>query len=310
MTQKRKHNQIRRAISLFLAIVTLIGAFSVLALPTSAANYSTNYSSYNQPEDNDYARRGAKGSGTVKDEIKWIQAALNYLIKYRGLNASYLDVDGSFGPATEKATKAYQKAYGLSADGSFGPASIQKMKQVLSGGTVKYNLVWPVKGLTTGGITGKYGYDGGSAHYRPLGTTNQRIHSGIDIANGKIGSKILATAAGEVVLSGYSDARGNYVVIYHSDLNISSLYEHLKSGSITVKKGDKVYAGQEIAQLGNTGRYKNDSGKWVGYSAHLHFGLMYGKATYVDYDVWKVNKSTNSFSPDPRYNSNVSYTFK
>ena len=132
MTQKRKHNQIKRVISLFLALITLVGTVSVLALPTSAANYSTNYSSYNQPEDNDYARRGAKGSGTVKDEIKWIQAALNYLIKYRGLNASYLDVDGSFGPATEKATKAYQKAYGLSVDGSFGPASIKKMKQVLS----------------------------------------------------------------------------------------------------------------------------------------------------------------------------------
>ena len=144
MTQTRKNNQIKRIVSLFLTIVTLVGALSVLALPASAANYSTNYSVYNEPENNDFARRGAKGSGTVKDEIKWMQAAINYLIKNRGLNTPYLDVDGSFGAATEKATKAFQAAYGLSVDGSFGPNSISKMKQILSTpttGFVKKNFL-------------------------------------------------------------------------------------------------------------------------------------------------------------------------
>ena len=34
-----------------------------------------------------------------------------------------ITVDGSFGPATEKAVKAYQKSKGLAVDGSVGPAT-------------------------------------------------------------------------------------------------------------------------------------------------------------------------------------------
>ena len=127
----KQTTKMKRIVSLVLTFVTLIGALSVLALPASAANYSTNYGAYNEPENNDYARRGSKGANTVKGEICWIQAAINYLIKYRGLNTSYLDVDGSFGSATERAVKDFQKAYGLLVDGSCGPQSIAKLKQVL-----------------------------------------------------------------------------------------------------------------------------------------------------------------------------------
>jgi len=162
-----------------------------------------------------------------------------------------------------------------------------------------YKLVWPVKDVTT--ISGMYGKDGGSTHYRPLNTTNQRIHSGIDIsAKGCAGKSILAVADGEVLFQDYTGARGNYVIIYHKNYNISSLYEHLNK--VYVKKGDFVSASKVIGTLGKTGAasYK--------YTDHLHFGLMYGKATSVDYDIWKVGQSTKSFSPDARYNKSVVYS--
>lgn len=59
------------------------------------------------------------------------------------------------------------------------------------------------------------------------------------------------------------DIRGNYVVIKHND-NLYTLYAHLKSGSITVKTGDMVVAGQKIGDCGHSGHSSEP---------HLHFQL-------------------------------------
>lgn len=64
-------------------------------------------------------RKGDKGT-----EVKYLQSFLNWCI-----NAG-LEIDGSFGPKTLAAVKAYQKAYGLSVDGKFGPASLAKAKNI------------------------------------------------------------------------------------------------------------------------------------------------------------------------------------
>lgn len=129
----------KRILSVILALTTVISTFAITSLNAYAANYSTSYSSYNEPESNDYAywngSKVVKGSGTTTNEIKWMQAALNYCISKKGLNATKLDVDGSFGPASKKATLAFQKKYGLTQDGSFGPSTISKMKSVLKSGS-------------------------------------------------------------------------------------------------------------------------------------------------------------------------------
>lgn len=305
----------QKFIAVFLAIVTMFTTCISGAMTTLAANYSTNYSSYNEPESNDYAywngKKVVKGSGTTTNEIKWMQAALNYCISKKGLNASKLDVDGSFGPASKKTTTAFQKKYGLSQDGSFGPKTISKMKSVLkdTAKTTKYNLIWPTSKTT---ITGKYGTNGSK---RSNGT---RYHSGIDIG-ASIGDPCYAVADGTVVMCKSTDdssntigGRGRYIVIYHSNGDYSSLYEHLSSCS--VKVGDKVKAGQKIGKTGNSGWQS----KGVHYKAHLHFGLMKGKMTSTGYDLWTVpgkkyngkTYSNNTFDPDPRYNSNVKYSYK
>lgn len=59
------------------------------------------------------------------------------------------------------------------------------------------------------------------------------------------------------------DIRGNYVVIKHSP-NLYTLYAHLKSGSISVKTGEAVVAGQKIGECGHSGHSSEP---------HLHFQL-------------------------------------
>ena len=63
-------------------------------------------------------KKGAKG-----DQVKALQALL---IGY-GYSCGSSGVDGSFGPATDKAVRAYQKANGLEVDGSVGPKTWGKL---------------------------------------------------------------------------------------------------------------------------------------------------------------------------------------
>lgn len=61
---------------------------------------------------------------------------------------------------------------------------------------------------------------------------------------------------------------GNHIII---DLGggVHAFYAHLVKGSLTVKPGDRVKAGQVIAKLGNTGNSN---------ASHLHFQLMDGRS--------------------------------
>jgi hypothetical protein len=65
---------------------------------------------------------------------------------------------------------------------------------------------------------------------------------------------------------GMASVDGNHVVIDHGN-GLYSFYAHLQKGSIKVKVGDKVQAGDELGLLGNTG---NSS------APHMHFHIMNG----------------------------------
>ena len=127
----------KKVISVLMALLMLTSVVSVFGMTAAAANYTSSYWNYTEPSGSDYAywngRKMVKHSGTWTTNIKWMQASLNWCIRNKGLNASLLDVDGSFGPASKKATIAFQKKFGLKADGSFGPSTIQRMKDVQKG---------------------------------------------------------------------------------------------------------------------------------------------------------------------------------
>ena len=65
---------------------------------------------------------------TLKKGSKGVQVrTLQALLYGYGYNIGGSGVDGSFGPATDKAVRAYQKANGLTVDGSVGPKTWAKL---------------------------------------------------------------------------------------------------------------------------------------------------------------------------------------
>ncbi len=276
----------KKLVALLLAVICVVSMFSFTGVSASAANYTSDYSKYSTPSASDYAywngKKVVKASGTTKSEIKWMQAALNYCITDKGLNASKLDVDGSFGPASKKTATAFQKKYGLSADGSFGPKTIAKMKDVLkqvssskgkSQQTVDF--IWPI-------ANGK-----GHVSHKAGEKRSSHIHAGTDIGAAS-GTNVLAVSAGTVKAAGWNNARGWYVTILHG--KYLCVYQHLKSKS-PVKKGDKVSQGQVVGKVGNTG---------TSFGAHLHFEMaLYSSlkktgsiTNYLYNDIQKKKKPT------------------
>lgn len=90
------------------------------------------------------------------------------------------------------------------------------------------------------------------------GTRWGRLHAGIDLA-AATGTKIVAADGGKVIFSGYNGALGYMVKIDHGGGRVT-VYGHCSK--LHVKVGERVYQGQHIANVGNTGRSTGP---------HLHF---------------------------------------
>jgi len=105
--------------------------------------------------------------------------------------------------------------------------------------------IWPAEGVFTSGYGMRWG----------------RMHRGIDIA-APIGTPILAAAPGEVVVAGWHNGGyGNLVKLKHPDGSLT-LYAH--NNKVLVHKGQEVDQGQQIAEMGSTGRSTGP---------HLHFEI-------------------------------------
>jgi murein DD-endopeptidase MepM/ murein hydrolase activator NlpD len=90
-------------------------------------------------------------------------------------------------------------------------------------------------------------------------------HSGTDLSAGE-GTPVPASARGRVVMARDLYYSGNLVVLDHGG-GVYTLYAHLSR--MGVGEGDLVDAGQEIGQVGSTGRVTG---------AHLHWGARIGEA--------------------------------
>ena len=130
-------------------------------------------------------------------------------------------------------------------------------------------------------------YSDGSFHKGIDLTGNTSVDGGYDY--------ILAIADGEVVgvkndfvgttKNTGTAGMGNYVIIDHGN-GFKTRYMHMTKGSIKVKKGQRVEAGEVIGYMGSTG---NSSGR------HLHFDISYN-GKYVDPKPYLYGTKTISYA--------------
>jgi murein DD-endopeptidase MepM/ murein hydrolase activator NlpD len=130
-----------------------------------------------------------------------------------------------------------------------------------------YDHVFPIRGRHNLGYTRTNQFGGG------------RGHQGIDMF-AECGVDLAAARGGRVQYAGYHARAGNYAVIDGRGTGVDYTYMHMNAAPL-VKTGDRVFTGQKIGEVGDSG---NASG------CHLHFEMWDAPGWY---------EGGNPFDPRP-----------
>jgi len=128
--------------------------------------------------------------------------------------------------------------------------------------------VLPTRGMFTSGFGGRWGV----------------THYGIDLA-APIGTPIYALTDGVVEKAGPASGFGMWVVLRHTD-GTASVYGHINRALVTV--GQKVKAGDEIAEVGNRGQSTGP---------HLHLEVWEQDGTKTNPLPWLLQRGINVTGP-------------
>lgn len=154
------------------------------------------------------------------------------------------------------------------------PISNEIVSSVVTKEPVSKRVQVGTKAVSSGSSSGSVVRNPGSVFVWPavnanvinsgFGYRNGAMHRGLDIvaASGSSrGRLIVAAGSGIVTKVTRHYSWGNYIMIDHGN-GLQTLYAHCLEGSMSVRVGQRVNAGQSIARIGSTG---NSSGY------HLHF---------------------------------------
>ncbi|OBF25692.1 hypothetical protein A5727_03990 [Mycobacterium sp. ACS4331] len=119
----------------------------------------------------------------------------------------------------------------------------------------------PTQGIFTSG----FGYRWGA------------LHAGVDLA-GPIGTPIYAVADGVVIDVGPTAGYGAWVKLRHSDGTVT-LYGHINTWTVSI--GQRVFAGDQIATIGNRG---------FSTGPHCHFEVMPNGSDRIDPVPWLAQR--------------------
>ena len=119
--------------------------------------------------------------------------------------------------------------------------------------------LFPIRGRHNLGFTATNNFGGGG----------QRKHMGQDMF-ARCGTRLAAARGGRVQYAGYQSAAGNYLVIDGADTGVDYVYMHMRAPAL-VKTGERVFTGQKVGEVGETGRASG---------CHLHFEMWSGPGWY------------------------------
>ena len=182
------------------------------------------------------------GVGGFKDDSNSQKSIYNYLLP----GSSKIDFDG----IDNNLDKLNRKI-------KLADLSYEQIDNVISTDVeklVRYPAIHPIN-FSQAKLTSHYGF-----RMDPF-SHKHTLHEGQDFS-GKVGSSVFSTADGVVIKSKYFGSFGNYVEIDHQN-GYRTSYGHLSRRH--VKVGERVFRGQEIGTLGNTGRST---------APHLHYEVL------------------------------------
>jgi lipoprotein NlpD len=192
--------------------------------------------------------KGSRGEYTVRPGDTLYSIAWRYGLEYRdlarwnGIGAPYRIHNGQrlrLNPGGTSARRGTAQAGSRGAQAS-GSASAGRAPAPATRTPIRSETTTPVKGWqwpTDGEVSSRFSADAPGK-------------KGIDIA-GSPGQAVRASAAGEVVYSGGGLIGYGQLIIVSHNKNYLSAYGHNRR--LLVKEGDRVQAGQQIAELGSTG---------------------------------------------------------
>jgi murein DD-endopeptidase MepM/ murein hydrolase activator NlpD len=138
-------------------------------------------------------------------------------------------------------------------------------------GFVFADHLFPIRGRHNLGYTDTNNFGGG------------RNHQGQDMF-ARCGTRLAAARGGRVEYAGYHSAAGYYVVIDGAETGIDYVYMHMLEPPL-VQTGQRVFTGQKLGEVGETGRATG---------CHLHFELWSAPGWY---------KGGEAFDPLPSLSS-------
>lgn len=167
-------------------------------------------------------------------------AALQNLIAQAEAERVKQEQQAAAAAAAAAASAAASASSGGAGGSSYVPASSSNV--VVSGNAQFTN---PCPGAT---VSSPFGYR----------DFDSSFHNGLDLAAGE-GTPTYAADAGTVIIAGWSDSAGNWVVIDHGNGFVTKYMHH---SALAVSAGQTVSKGQQVGYVGNTGN---------SFGAHLHF---------------------------------------
>jgi len=191
-------------------------------------------------------------------ELPLPDAATNLSFSSRSEEASSAD------PASKKEDRSFDK---LSLKALTLEQNLHDLYELLSDQKSFLNAL-PTKKPAEGYFTSGFG-----VRISPLGEATEKMHEGLDIANG-VGTPIKAPARGTVLFAGKKSGYGQIVILDHG-YGLETWYGH--TSRMLVRPGMKVKRGQLIALIGNSG---HSTGSHLHYEVRVH-GIPVDPLAYI-----------------------------